>query len=183
MVVYRRLHLERLKLLRRLGRRGSILLLMGVAWILVGVTGIGIPIDRFSTPGIGTDVFLQLLDSPEIYFLWIIAGSIAVFTGSLHDRRFINRYEALGWNAVLTPCLLWTIFYAWSFVIWLASSGEGGRSNGLYGFVVWLVISLIIMIMAGWPEEKFETTLNPPPGSTHHSPDNSKETEADRPGE
>ena len=157
--MYRRFHLERLRLVRRLGRRGMLLLLLGIAWILVGSTGIAIPSDRFSSPGIGADTILQMLDSAPVYFLWIVSGSIAVFVGSLHDRRIINKYEALGWNAVLTPPLVWMVFYIWSFFIWMVTHGEEGRAQGLYGLVVWAVVSLIIMIVAGWPEEKFETSL------------------------
>jgi hypothetical protein len=181
--VYRRLRLERLRLLRKLGRRGMLLLLLGVAWILVGLTGILIPTDRFSSVGIGADTILQLLDSPAVYFvLWIIPGSVAVFVGSLHDRRIINKHEALGWNAILTPALTWMAFYVWSFFIWTVTHGEEGRAQGLYGFVVWAVVSFIIMIMAGWPEEKFETSVHPSPGRTHSS-GNVEETESDRPKE
>lgn len=172
-MMYRRLRLERSKLIKRLGRRGILLLLLGISWILVGVTGIVFPTDRFSSPGIGADTILQMLDSAPVYFLWIIAGSIAAFTGTLHDRRVINAHEALGWNAVLTPPMFWLAFYIWSFFIWSVTHGEEGRAQGLYGSVVWTVISFIIMIIAGWPEEKFETTI----------PDDDVRVDDDRPEE
>lgn len=157
-MVYRRLHLERLKLVRRLGRRGMLLLLFGLSWVLVGITGILFPQDRFSSPGIGPDMVLQLLDGPEMNLLWIIAGGIAAAVGALHDRRIINKHEALGWNAILTMPLVWMVCFIWSFSAWIWTDGESGRANGLYGSIVWAIISLAIMIIAGWPEEKSEVT-------------------------
>jgi hypothetical protein len=154
--MYRKLHIERIRLVRRLGRRGILLLLFGMAWMLIGLTGILIPQDRFSSPGIGPDTILQVLDGPEVSLLWIIAGAIAFTVGCLHDRRLVNRHEAFGWNAILTMPLIWMSFFVWSFVVWILSDGEGGRANGLYGAIVWTVVSAIIMIMAGWPEEEFD---------------------------
>lgn len=155
MVVYRKLRLERMRIVRKLGRRGMLLILFGIAWILVGVTAIIIPQDRFSSPGIGPDEFLQILDGPEINLGWVIAGGISLTVGCLHDRRIVSAHEALGWNAMLTMPLVWAASFAWSFVVWIVSDGEGGRSNSLYGCIVWLVVSLIIMFMAGWPEQEF----------------------------
>lgn len=154
--MYRKLHIERLRLVRRLGRRGMLLLLFGLAWTLVGITGIFIPQDRFSSPGIGPDTILQAIDGPEVHLGWIIAGGIAFTIGCFHDRRIISKHEALGWNAILTMPLLWMSFFVWSFTVWLLTDGEGGRANGLYGFIVWAVVSGIIMITAGWPEENFK---------------------------
>jgi hypothetical protein len=170
-MVYRRLHLERLKLLRRLGRRGMLLLLFGTAWMLVGITGIIFPQDRFSSPGIGPDMWLQILDGRELNLFWIVSGVIAFTIGALHDRRIINRHEALGWNAILTMPLVWMVCFIWSFAAWVNTDGEAGRANGLYGFIVWLVISFVIMIIAGWPEENFATSITPAPGSTHNAED------------
>jgi len=171
MVVYRKLHLERLKLLRRLGRRGMLLVLFGISWAMVGLTGILFPQDRFSSPGIGPDTFLQILDGSELSLLWVIAGGISFTIGIFHDRRVVSRHEALGWNAILTMPLVWLFCFAWSFIVWNLSDGEGGRANGLYGAIVWAVISFTIMIIAGWPEEKFETSIDPIPGSVHSADD------------
>lgn len=153
--MYRRFHVERIKLVRRLGRRGTLLILLGMAWLLIGVTGIVLPQDRFSSPGIGPDIFLQIIDGPEVNLGWIIAGGMAFTVGCLHDRRLFNRHEAFGWNAILTMPLVWMSFFIWSFTVWVLSDGEGGRPNGLYAAIVWSVVSAIIMIMAGWPEEDF----------------------------
>jgi hypothetical protein len=152
--MYRRFHFERLRLIQRLGRRGILLILLGLAWIGVGISNLIIRIDRFSSPGIGTDTILQMLDGPEINFIWIGAGSIAFLVGCFHDRRIVSKHEALGWNAVLTLPLLWMFFYIWSFWIYVATDGNEGRGAGLYGCIVWALVSTMIMIVAGWPEEK-----------------------------
>lgn len=136
-----------------------LLLLFGSTWFLVGLTSILYPQDRFSSPGAGPDTLLQLLDGPELSLGWIICGGIAAGIGLLHDRRIVNKHEALGWNAILTMPLIWMICFIWSFGVWQLSDGMGGRSNALYATLVWLIISLVIMIVAGWPEEKFETRL------------------------
>lgn len=174
MVVYRRLHLERIRLARKLGRRGLLLLLFGLAWSLIGITGIAIPVDRFSSPGIGADTILQMLDSAPVNFIWVIAGGIAIFVGSLHDRRVVNRFEALGWNAILTMPLFWMACYVWSFFIWTVTHGVEGRATGLYGSIVWAIVSLVIMIIAGWPEEKFATS-----NVSIHSSDDPEDTSSE----
>jgi len=169
--MYRRFHIERLKFARRLGRRGMLLLLFGIVWAMVGITNILIPQDRFSSPGIGPDRFLQILDGPELSLAWVIAGGIAATVGFFHDRRVFNKHEAYGWNAILTMPLVWVMCLVWSFATWIVTDGEGGRANGLYGALVWTVVSLVIMVVAGWPEEKFETSINPVPGSVHSADD------------
>ena len=155
-IVYRRIHIERIKLVRRLGRRGILLILFGFVWMSLGITNLIIPVDRFSSPGIGPDTILQMLDGPEINFVWIAAVLIAFCVGCFHDRRIVNKHEALGWNAVLTLPLIWMFFFIWSFWINVATDGVEGRGSALFAALVWAMISTIIMIIAGWPEEKFQ---------------------------
>lgn len=158
--MYRRLHIERLKIAKRLGRRGLLLLMMGMAWFGLGLSNLLIPSDRFSAPGLGNDHILQILDGPGFNALWVIGGFIAMIVGGFHDRRVFNKREAWGWNAVLTLPLMWVCFFVWSFVVNLVSHGEGGRPQGLYGAIVWTLVSVIIMIMAGWPEEPVPRRTN-----------------------
>jgi hypothetical protein len=150
--MFRRVHFERLDAARRLGRRGLLLILGGLGWVGAGVSLLSEPRDRFSSPGAGTDSILQILDTPIFAYLWIIAGVITLFTGMLRDRRVISNHDVIGFNAFLTPPLCWTLFFAWSFAANIATGGREGASTGLYSFIVWALISLFIMVVAGWPE-------------------------------
>ena len=150
--MYRILRIERLKAVNRIGRRGLLLVLGGLSWLGVGILLIAEPRDRFSSPGAGTDSILQVLDSPLFAYMWVIAGFIAMFTGLFRDRRLINAHDAVGFNALLTPPLSWTLFFAWSYAVNLATGGREGQSTGLYSFIVWALICLFIMVVAGWPE-------------------------------
>lgn len=152
--MYRRLHIERTRIAKRLGRRGLLLILMGLSWIGLGVSNLAIPSDRFSSPGLGNDTVLQILDGPGISALWVIGGGAAFIIGLFHDRRIMSKHESIGWNAVLTLPLMYVSFFTWSFVVNVVTNGEEGRPQSLYGSIVWTLVSVVIMIMAGWPEER-----------------------------
>jgi hypothetical protein len=141
-----------LKLTDRIGRRGLLLILGGLSWTAIGITHLFNPMERFSSPGDGTDTILQILDGSWIGILWIIAGTLAFTTGAFRKRWSTENYDALGYNAFLTPPLVWMLFYAWSFSTWLATDGREGQFANIYAFVIYALISLFIMVVAGWPE-------------------------------
>lgn len=150
--MYRMFRIERLEMARRVGRRGLLLILSGLAWVGIGISLVAEPRDRFSSPGMGTDTTLQVLDSPVFNYVWIVAGVIALFTGIFRDRRIMHNHDAIGFNAVLTPPLMVTLFFAWSFAVYLATNGREGQFGSLFAFIIYSFISLFIMVVAGWPE-------------------------------
>lgn len=146
--MWRMLRIDRTIVVRKLGRRGLILVLIGIIWILVGVNIYQFPIERFSRPGPGG--VLEFMEKPYIGLLWAIAGIIAVATGILHYLQRVAERDAIGYNALLTPALVWTLCFFWSWAAYLF--GAGGNERSLAGLLAWATISLFILVIAGWPE-------------------------------
>lgn len=137
---------------QRLGRRGSLLFLIGLSWVGTGTTNLLFPSDRFSSDGDGTDEILQIFDHPYMGFLWIFAGLFATVGALTYRSRRFSRMEVLGWNAILTPALTWLCLSLWSFMTFLVTEGSEGRGQSAYASIIWVLVSAIIMIIAGWPE-------------------------------
>jgi hypothetical protein len=134
------------------GRRGLLLILGGLSWIGVGCSLIFEPRDRFSSAGLGTDTVLQLLDSQLFAYVWIIAGLITLFTGLYRNHDPRRNLDPLGFNTFLTPPLMWTMFFLWSFLANVVTDGREGQPYSLYSFIVWSLMDLFILVIAGWPE-------------------------------
>jgi hypothetical protein len=137
---------------RRVGRRGLLLLLGGLAWILVGVGLLNQPVERFSAPGYQADSLLQWFDRAWVGWVWIAAGVIALVTGGTRNRALVSRHDAVGFNAWLTPPLTWLALYVWSGGTYLFTRGADGNDNSAVGTVTWALICLVIIVVAGWPD-------------------------------
>jgi len=158
--MWRVVKIERTRLAQRLGRRGLLLLLSGLAWIGVGTNIIRNNMARFSQPGPDADLILQFMDSNWIGWLWVFAGAAALVVVIFRGTRWPKISDAIGYNAILTPPMIWTLAFLWSYVTYIMSNGEYGRSTSLYSLIVWSLITLFILVIAGWPEP---TTRGEPP--------------------
>lgn len=132
----------------RFGRRRAALCLFGILWVAVGISVLTTARARF-TP-IDDPTILSLMDRREWGWMWMVCAAVAIFCG-----LFRNRYRALdewGFNALLIPPMVWMLAYVWAEIAWLATAGQIGRSNGWIGAVIYTVISLAILMIAGWPD-------------------------------
>jgi hypothetical protein len=142
--------------LRWLGRRGLILLLCGTAWFAIGSIFTRDHVERFSRPGPGGP--LQFLDnSPWPGVFWMCCGLMAIVVGA--TRRKFDGEDAYGWAAIVAPVLLWTMGYGWSYALFVytryfdrAPEHAAGRPNSGVGFIVYLMITLFLFIVARWPD-------------------------------
>lgn len=137
---------------RRVGRRGLLLMLGGLAWTLVGISLSTQHVERFSAPGYQPDSALQWFDLPWVGWVWIGAGIVALITGLLRDRTVVSRHDAIGFNAWLTPPLVWFALNVWSGGTYLVTGGLDGNVTSAVGVVTWALISLVIVVVAGWPD-------------------------------
>lgn len=146
--MWRVVRLHRWPLVRRLGRRGVCLVLLGIIWTAIGASTLLSPLhDRFSAPGPGDA--LEWMDGPWVGGLWGAAGLVALVVGLTHDRRRIAAHDAVGFNALITPPVASALFYGWSAI--LLPWGEGNHRAPL-GFAVELAVCVLILLVAGWPE-------------------------------
>lgn len=164
--MWRIVHLERTRFAKRYGRRGMLLALSGLAWIGIGWSTARDPVDRFSGPG-HDGTLLDALDGAWMGYLWAVCGLVAVVTAVLRDRRITSNHDAVGFNAILTPPLVWTFGFAWSAVMYWLTGGEDGRSSSAIAIIVYALVCLFIMTVAGWSEGPTEPVQQisptPPP--------------------
>lgn len=133
--------------LPRLGRRGLMLLLLGLAYTSIGFGFVLVPQERFSAPGPGG--LLQVLDSPWFGFLWVAGGLVACASGFARAR---TGHDAVGFNGLVVPAFVWAAFYAWSFLANVVSGGELGRPNTWIASVVYAALTAIVLFLARWPD-------------------------------
>jgi len=123
----------------QLGRRGTVLALLGIVWIAQGLTVLLAP------------------SSPTYYLLanfelaraigWIVTGVVAV----AYAAR-LQGDDAPGFLALYVMAAFRVVAYSTEFVAWMIPGGAVGNPRGIVGVFSWLVILLAIVVMAGWHE-------------------------------
>jgi hypothetical protein len=132
----------------RFGRRTLVLLHCGTVWLLLGWAIYAVPVDRFSNPGPGGA--LDALDDPRWGFMWIVGGILAILNAPLR-RRWHGR-DVPGFLGLTTPPVVWLIGYIWSAITYVVTHGEYGNSRAGLGLVTWYLVSVFVLIVAGWPD-------------------------------
>jgi hypothetical protein len=141
---------------RYLGRRGGILVLFGLAWMLMGFGFANIHVDRFSRPGPGGPI--EFMDStPYPGILWLVCGVIAVISGLIRRRR--KNEDAVGYAALILPPFVWFFAYIISWVIWIVSAGLYGVRYNWIGAIVYLIIIISILVISHWRDDLDEKYL------------------------
>jgi hypothetical protein len=151
-VVARRFHW------RRTGRRNSFLGGVSIIWLVYAWSLTQGPFIGGSGVRLWTNMgpFGDHLSTEWWTVVWAAAAIIGLIIAvrGVNDRRLkrssIHR-DAIGFNAILIPPLLWTILHAWSWVINVVDA-DLGNSRGWVSVCVWGVTVMAILIVAGWPE-------------------------------
>jgi len=132
--------------LRWVGRRGAVLLLFGVGYVVYGARVVSEPIV--------TDPDRALLHYavPAGWraAVWITAGLIAVLTPTV--RRYTGRLDTAGFVVALLPPLATSASYLIAWFVWLLPLAIEGDSAGWGSAAIWAVLAGVILIVAGWPE-------------------------------
>lgn len=136
---------HRLPGLRRLGRRGTALVILGALWIGYGWTLIGQ--QRITIPGADVYLWHQLIPQELRGYGWGLSGIVGmVFAGR---RQGHDRY---GFTALVIPPLVHVGSYLSAGVTFLVTAGEAGYRLGLASALVWTSVVALIMLIAGWDE-------------------------------
>ncbi|MER6778509.1 MULTISPECIES: hypothetical protein [unclassified Streptomyces] len=124
------------RLRRRLGRRGAILTSYGLVWLLYGYAQLVTPqVDQR-----GLALLLRLMPLDAWAWCWIAAGAVALVCAWAPPGR-----DAAAFLALVLIVVPWTATYL---VAWLA----GGYPRGWVAAAVWAVITVPVLVVAGWPE-------------------------------
>ena len=129
-------------------RRRTLLTLVGLIWLLQGWQH-GHSMVQWQFGRLGPDPVSDVLSSHWSGLLWVICGLVGVAFGVFPRRKMS---DALGFNALLIPPLLWTFLSCWSWVIFVATRGESGSPRMWVQAVTWLCAIAVLLITAGWPD-------------------------------
>ena len=123
----------------RLGRRGTLLALLGAIWIATGITTLIAP----PSPG-----YLLLNIATEAQGVaWIATGMVALWCANRPSG-----HDALGWIALYIMAAYRVLAYGWGLVEWAITVDAGGSLRAAFGALVWVAVLIILVVCAGWPE-------------------------------
>ena len=145
--MFKRLNIVEMFFIRLVGTRGSILLILGAIWIIVGIGFLLNPVERFSRPGPGG--LLDFLDEgPGVYIfsgMWVVGGAVALVVAFLRAKTC---EDDLGFNGVGLPPLLWGFGYWWSWITHLLFDGEYGRSSAYIGALLYSTLCVLVVFLS-----------------------------------
>lgn len=131
--------------LARFGRRGLVLLLFGMAWMLEGFYLI---LDRHSHVTEARQAIPHdLIPWPFVGLLWLAFGAVGASVGFLHKD-----HDHLGFLAISAMPLFFTSSFFVSFLTWVLTMGTYGWGFGILAAFIWGSISVLIGVLSSWPE-------------------------------
>lgn len=131
-----------IRMTSELGRRGTVLVLLGIVWIFQGVTIV-------LTPTPSTYELLSGYDAIRSA-AWFITGALAIVFA-----RIPQGFDAVGFVSLYIMAAYRIFAYTFSFALWLLPS-EGGNPRGIVGMLSWTTILIMIAMVAGWRENEGE---------------------------
>jgi hypothetical protein len=124
-----------------LGYRGSVLLVMGLIWLMLGA-------GKFLSPPSPNEALLPTHYVPHqiLAGLWCVTG-VAATVCAFRTRA---EGDAFGWIALYVMPALLTVSYS---IAWIQAIFDlGGMALGWLGAAVYFALAVIVLICAGWPE-------------------------------
>lgn len=129
-------------------RRSAVLILTGTAFFWYGLA---IATSGFSSLTREALYFADLFGDLHYWgWVWMASGvgGIAV------SRQPIGR-DKWGFAGMASMAALWASFYAIGWMTWALGGWLGfehGTVHAWNGFVSWLTVSILLLIVSGWPE-------------------------------
>lgn len=134
----------RLPIMRRLGRRGTALVILGIMWLLYGAATIAAPEPpRPAHPWL----WHELLPVQLRAALWIVTGCCAFLAA-----RWPAGSDRWGYTALVIMPMVRASSFGASAVTYFVTGGELGYSLAVLSALVWTNVVALVMLLAGWPE-------------------------------
>lgn len=134
------------RLCRRLGRRGTILTCYGLVWMLYGFGQLVTP----QPDQRGLQLVLSIRPLEFWGWCWIAAGLVALVTAWAPPGR-----DAAAFYVLPLPVMAWTASH-------LAAWITGDSPRGWVAAAVWAVITVPVLVVAGWSEPPRVKRAEPP---------------------
>jgi hypothetical protein len=124
-----------------LGRRGAVLLILGIAWVLQGAR---VAVRPYSPP----EHLHEMLPGWLRVGMWVVAGGIAVYAAF---RRHPGQ-DTPGFVALMVPLGIRAFSYVWGSFTWLFT--EQGSAVAALDATLWIVLVVLVVTIAGWAEPR-----------------------------
>ena len=139
-----------LSITSKFGERGVVLGLFALPFVIIGISILIDPAERFSRPGPGGPI--EFMDSPLWGWLWIAVGIasliIMLVRPLIKNRPRHFTIDEIGYGLLVIPLALWTVSYGISFVSFLVFEGEMGRDRTYLGSVVYGNFLILVLYLA-----------------------------------
>ena len=122
------------------GRRGGLLFIAGLSYILIGVANI------VTKPSISLDLAFSWISHPTITattlgWMWVVAGVVMLIGGAISAGH--STLESAGYVTSLIPPFVWAFIFCGSYLF--------GNPYGLRSGFVYLFVAILMYYIAGWP--------------------------------
>jgi len=125
-----------------LGRRGAVLLILGVIWFFIGISTITDPY----ASGRNLSLFHESLPSWLRATLWIGTALLALSSA----WRAAGRRDDWGYMGLILMPTVRAMSFLWA---WLVDLFDGkGDATGWLGAIVWGTVTILVYTISGWPE-------------------------------
>ena len=145
---------------RRLGRRGTVLVMLGLVWI---VQGLAVGTSPRSTERGAQYLVHETLPTWLRVALWTGTGIVAVWAGF---RQIPPGRDSYGFVALVILPIERGASFGWGFLLylwhqlvehveWLPwDTAPMGYPRGAIGAVSWLTIAALLMVISGWADPR-----------------------------
>lgn len=132
---------------RRLGRRGGLLLMLAVLWV-----GVAAQVAATRAPYDVADAVLhERIPTEWRVGLWLTCAAVMA-VGAVAGTR-IPVAQRIGWGAALFMPAERAFGYLWSVVMIGVPGPPPGAVSSLAGLAEWCVVTAIVYTLAGWDED------------------------------
>ena len=132
---------------KRLGRRGGLLLLLAVLW-----AGVAAQVAVTSTPyDTGAAVLHERIPTEWRVGMWLACAIIMAAAAVAGTRD--PRAQRIGWAAALFMPAERAAGYLWSVIMVGIPGPPPGSLGSLAGLTEWCVVTAVVYLVAGWDED------------------------------
>ena len=132
---------------KRLGRRGGLLLMLAVLWV-----GVAAQVAATHAPYDVADAVLhERIPTGWRVGLWLASALVMAVAAVAGTRD--PRAQRIGWAAALIMPAERAVGYLWSVVMIGVPGPPPGAVSSLAGLAEWCVVTAIVYTLAGWDED------------------------------